>query len=155
MTRFWDFMDFTISHEWILSFHSGIKPASVIFECSMTYSMSRSVLLGCHTCGLRPPGFLHSGIKGSIYDFWGLNFDLVWRKYDRWSGLYAKRRSQMDFRKSWSFTWGLRWIFKGVVVCISDFLRTTHAILDFMVSLDASLNFLQFSRRRQECHMSR
>ena len=64
--------------------------------------------LECHPCGLRPPGFLHSGIKGSIYDFWGLTFDLVWRKYDRWSGLYAQRRAQMDFRKSRSFTWELR-----------------------------------------------
>ena len=61
----------------------------------------------------------------------------------------------MDFLKSWSFTWGLRWIFERVVVCISDSLRTTHGILDFLVSLDASLNILQFLRRRQECHMSR
>ena len=50
---------------------------------------------------------------------------------------------------------GLRWIFERVVVCISDFLRTTHAILDFLVSLDASSNFLQLARRFQECHMSR
>ena len=61
----------------------------------------------------------------------------------------------MDFHKCQSFTRGLRWIFKRVVVCISDSLRTTHAIFDFLVSLDASLNILQFLRRRQECPMSR
>ena len=61
----------------------------------------------------------------------------------------------MDFQKSRSFPWELKWFLKNAEVSIENFLRTTHAILDFLVSLDASLNFLQFSRRVEERHMSR
>ena len=62
---------------------------------------------------------------------------------------------QMVFQKSWSFPWGLKWFFRKAEVSIESFWRTTHAIFDFLVSLDASLNILQFLRRRQECPMSR
>ena len=50
---------------------------------------------------------------------------------------------------------GLRRISRKAEVSNEDFLRTTHAILDFLVSLDASLNYLQLLVPNQEDHMSR